>query len=76
MDDSGFTFTDSAFKHGIKKDVSLGIIASPFLSKRKKGSDVILVFGFDDSGQAIEVLYDAVRRVVFHAMPVNVLKMR
>ena len=76
MDDSGFTFTDSAFRHGVEKDTSLGIIANPFLSKKKKNSDVILVFGFDNSGQAIEVLYDAVRRVVFHAMPVNVLKMR
>jgi hypothetical protein len=76
LDALEFIFTDSAFKHGIDKDAILGVIADPFLSKTHKSDDAILVYGFDESGDAVEVIYDAQRRVVFHAMRVNIVKLR
>jgi hypothetical protein len=76
LDAPEFIFTDSAFKHGLDKDVILSIIADPFLSKTHKSDDAIMVYGFDESGNAVEVIYDAQRRVVFHAMHVNIVKLR
>jgi hypothetical protein len=76
LDALEFMFIDSALKHGIGKDVILGIIADPFLSKTHKSDDAIMVYGFDENGDAVEVIYDAQRRVVFYAMPVNIVKLR
>jgi hypothetical protein len=75
MDVLAFAFTESAFRHGIDKDTILDVIANPFLFRTHKNGETIMVFGFDANGKAVEVLYDADRRVVFHAMPIDLSKL-
>jgi hypothetical protein len=66
-----FRLLDSAFRHGIAEADILGVIYNSFDSKDVEGTDNRLRYGFDSKGNVVEVAYDHVERVVFHAMRVR-----
>jgi hypothetical protein len=66
-----FRFLDSAFKHGVTEAEILSIIYNSFDSKDVEGTDNRFRYGFDNKGNVVEVAYDYVERIVFHAMRVR-----
>jgi hypothetical protein len=66
-----FRLLDSAFRHGVTEADILSVIYNSFDSKDVEGTDNRLRYGFDSKGNVVEVAYDHVERVVFHAMRVH-----
>ena len=72
MDEHGFKFTASAFKHEISEESIIDVVAWPTITRDDpKRPEVLLAIGTDSKGTLIEVAYDKVNRTVFHAVEVN-----
>jgi hypothetical protein len=68
MEPYEYTFLPSAFKHGIDEASMLNAIRNPLGTMQHSNQEVRLVIGFDVYGFTIEVAYNYVDRVIFHAM--------
>jgi hypothetical protein len=69
-------FLDSAFKHGLDESTITRILANPSFLRQHPDPSVSLLAGFDENGDLIEVAYDMVERIVFHAMRVDAKDIR